>query len=107
VNILQSDKSPNASETVGDYIKRMRLIWKGKNPVVKLVTEIYKTGVKLTKQAMAEVENQIQRLTLYSMVLNLLTQTIISLNFLNLELLLNHCDQSIFTCQFPRSRDNE
>jgi putative transposase len=28
-----------------------------------LVTEVYKTGVKLTKQAMAEVENQIQRLT--------------------------------------------
>ena len=37
--------------------------WKGQNPVVTLVTEIYKTGVKLTKQAMAEVENQIQRLT--------------------------------------------
>jgi hypothetical protein len=35
----------------------------GQNPVVRLVTEIYKTGVKLTKQAMAEVENQIQRLT--------------------------------------------
>jgi hypothetical protein len=33
------------------------------NPMVRLVTEIYKTGVKLTKQAMAEVENQIQRLT--------------------------------------------
>ena len=37
--------------------------WKGHNPVVTLVTEIYKTGVKLTKQAMAEVESQIQRLT--------------------------------------------
>jgi hypothetical protein len=39
------------------------MTWNGKNPVVKLVTEIYKTGTKLTKQAMAEVENQIQRLT--------------------------------------------
>ena len=39
------------------------MTWKGQNPVVRLVTEIYKTGVKLTKQAMAEVENKIQRLT--------------------------------------------
>ena len=39
------------------------MTWKGKNPVVTLVTGIYKTGVKLTKQAMAEVETQIQRLT--------------------------------------------
>jgi hypothetical protein len=39
------------------------MTWKGQNPVVKLVTEIYQSGVKLTKQAMAEVENQIQRLT--------------------------------------------
>ena len=39
------------------------MTWKGHNPVVTLVTEIYKTGVKLTKQAMAEVESQIQRLT--------------------------------------------
>ena len=26
VNILQSSKSPNANETVGDYVKRMRLM---------------------------------------------------------------------------------
>jgi transcriptional regulator with XRE-family HTH domain len=26
VNILQSSKSPNASEPVGDYVKRMRLM---------------------------------------------------------------------------------
>jgi hypothetical protein len=39
------------------------MTWKGQNPVVTLVTKIYKTGVKLTKQAMAEVESQIQRLT--------------------------------------------
>lgn len=31
--------------------------------IVKLVTQPYPTGVKLTKQAMAVVENQIQRLT--------------------------------------------
>ena len=38
------------------------MTWKGVHPVVKLVTETYKTGVTLTKQAMAEVENQIQRM---------------------------------------------
>ena len=47
--------------TVLNFARTMT--WKGHNPIVKLVTEIYKTGVKLTKQAMAEVESQIQRLT--------------------------------------------
>ncbi|BAZ53234.1 transposase [Nostoc sp. NIES-4103] len=35
----------------------------GLHPVVKLVTGIYSTGVSLTKQAMQEIENQIQRLS--------------------------------------------
>lgn len=39
------------------------MTWKGQHPIVKLVTQTYPTGVKLTKPAMAEVENQIQRLT--------------------------------------------
>jgi hypothetical protein len=39
------------------------MTWKGQHPVVKLVTQTYQTGVKLTKPAMAEVEVQIQRLT--------------------------------------------
>lgn len=38
------------------------MTWKGKHPIIKLVTETYQTGVRLTSQAMAEVENQIQRL---------------------------------------------
>ena len=38
------------------------LTFKGKHPVVTLVDKIYQTGVKLTKQAMAELETQIQRL---------------------------------------------
>ncbi|WP_416212691.1 ISAzo13 family transposase [Nostoc sp. DedQUE04] len=38
------------------------LTFKGKNPVVTLVEQIYHTGVKLTQQAMAEVEKQIYRL---------------------------------------------
>lgn len=39
------------------------MTWKGLHPVVHLVTQTYQTGVKLTKQAMAQVENQIHRVT--------------------------------------------
>lgn len=39
------------------------MTWNGVHPIVNLVTQTYQTGVKLTKQAMAEVENQIHRLT--------------------------------------------
>jgi Rhodopirellula transposase DDE domain len=38
------------------------LTFKGQNPVVKLVTKVYSTGVKLTEEAMAELEKQIDRL---------------------------------------------
>jgi hypothetical protein len=38
------------------------LSFKGKHPVVTLVQQVYQTGVKLSKQAMAEVEKQVQRL---------------------------------------------
>jgi hypothetical protein len=38
------------------------LSFRGKNPVVTLVKEVYNTGVKLTQTAMAEVEKQINRL---------------------------------------------
>jgi Rhodopirellula transposase DDE domain len=38
------------------------MTWRGKCPVVALVTATYQTGVKLTKQAMQMVETQIQRL---------------------------------------------
>ena len=39
------------------------LTWKGRNPVVKLVTKTYENGVKLTKKEMNKIENLIQRLT--------------------------------------------
>ena len=39
------------------------MTWKGKNPVVKLVTQTYETGVKLSKQAMSKLEEKIQRLS--------------------------------------------
>jgi hypothetical protein len=38
------------------------LTFKGKNPQVTLIDRVYYTGVKLTTQAMAQVETQIQRL---------------------------------------------
>mgnify|MGYP001548355778 CR=1 FL=1 len=40
------------------------MTWKGKHPIVNLVTETYEKGVKLTKKAMAKIENQIERFTL-------------------------------------------
>jgi hypothetical protein len=39
------------------------MTWKGTPPVVELVTTIYQTGVKLTKDAMNRVEAQITRLS--------------------------------------------
>ena len=47
-------------ETVVAYARTMT--WKSKHPTVDLVTTVYKTGVKLTKEAMNQVEKQLQRL---------------------------------------------
>ncbi len=38
------------------------MTWKGKKPVVTLVTTTYQTGVKLTKEAMEALETHLQRL---------------------------------------------
>ncbi len=38
------------------------MTWKGKHPIVELVTTTYQTGVKLTKEAMETVETHLQRL---------------------------------------------
>jgi hypothetical protein len=38
------------------------MTWKGRHPVVDVVTSVYRTGVRLTKEAMAAVEAQIDRL---------------------------------------------
>jgi transposase len=38
------------------------MTWKGKEPVVTLVTTTYQTGVKLTKEAMEALETHLQRL---------------------------------------------
>ncbi len=38
------------------------MTWKGQHPVVELVTTTYQTGIKLSKEAMAAIEAQIERL---------------------------------------------
>ncbi len=50
----------DAVETILQYAGSMT--WKGNHPVVELVTTTYQSGVKLTKEAMAVVEAQIERL---------------------------------------------
>jgi len=47
-------------DTVIQYAKTM--VWKGSRPVVELVTTTYRTGVKLTKEAMDALETQFERL---------------------------------------------
>ena len=51
-------------ETALNFAKNMT--WKGKHPVVKLVTKTYETGVKLTKKVMSAIEKQVERLTDYT-----------------------------------------
>lgn len=38
------------------------MTWRGRHPVVSVVTTIYKTGVRLSQAAMADLETQIKRL---------------------------------------------
>lgn len=47
-------------EAVIQYAPSMT--WKGKYPVVELVTTTYQTGIKLTEQEMDALETQLQRL---------------------------------------------
>ena len=47
-------------ETVLKFAASMT--WKGQHPVVEVVTTCYETGVKLTKQAMQQVEAHLERL---------------------------------------------
>ncbi len=48
-------------ETALNFAQTMT--WKGKHPIVKLISETYEKGVKLTKKAMEKVEQKIERLT--------------------------------------------
>jgi len=48
------------AETTVKFAENMT--WKGKHPIVTLVTRVYETGVKLTKRAMAAHEKVINRM---------------------------------------------
>ena len=48
-------------EAVLAYTRTMT--WKGLHPMVELVTKTYHNGVKLTQQAMNQIEKQIERLS--------------------------------------------
>jgi hypothetical protein len=60
--ILENHWNGSLLETVDTAVQFAKtMTWKGKPPVVKVVTNTYQTGVKLTKRAMAEVESQLKR----------------------------------------------
>jgi transposase len=61
--ILEQHWNGSLLDSVDAVIKlASTMTWKGKPPVVALVTSIYQTGVKLTKEAMKAVETHLQRL---------------------------------------------
>jgi hypothetical protein len=55
-----NDALLDSVEAVIEYATSMT--WKGKHPVVELVTTTYQTGVKLTKEELDALETQLQRL---------------------------------------------
>lgn len=62
--ILENHWNGSILDEIDTVVKiAQTMTWKGQHPVVQLVTQTDQTGVKLTNQAMAEVETQIQRLT--------------------------------------------
>jgi hypothetical protein len=62
--ILETHWNGDVLDSVETVVKfAQTMTWKGKAPVVRLLTTIYHTGVRLTKQALAEVETHIQRLS--------------------------------------------
>jgi len=61
--VLENHWNGSLLDRVSTVIKfAQTMTWKGSSPKVELVTKTYKTGVKLTKTEMQEIESQIQRL---------------------------------------------
>lgn len=61
--ILEQHWNGSLLDSVDAVISYARtMTWKGKHPIVELVTSIYQTGIKLAKEAMDAVETQLQRL---------------------------------------------
>ncbi len=62
--ILETHWNGDVLDSVETVVKfAQTMTWKGKAPVVRLLTTVYHTGVRLSKQAMAEVETHIERLS--------------------------------------------
>ncbi len=62
--ILETHWNGDLLDTVETVVKfAQTMTWKGKHPVVRLITQMYPTGVRLTKQAMTQVETHLERLT--------------------------------------------
>jgi hypothetical protein len=61
--VLEQHWNGSLLDSVDAVIQFARtMTWKGKTPVVKLVTTAYRTGVKLTKEAMEVLETHLQRM---------------------------------------------
>jgi transposase len=61
--ILETHWNGDVLDTVETVVKfAQTMTWKGKHPAVRLMTTTYHTGVRLSKQAMAEVETHLKRL---------------------------------------------
>ncbi len=61
--VLETHWNGDVLDTVDTVVQfAQTMTWKGKHPVVSLMTNTYQTGVRLTKRAMVQVNMHIQRL---------------------------------------------
>ncbi len=61
--VLETHWNGDVLDTVDTVVQfAQTMTWKGKHPVVSLMTNTYQTGVRLTKRAMVQVSMHIQRL---------------------------------------------
>ena len=61
--VLERHGNGELLESIDTVLRLARsMTWKGRNPVVHLVTRSYETGIRLTDEAMLAVEAQVQRL---------------------------------------------
>jgi transposase len=61
--ILENHWNGTLLDSIDTMLKFARtMTWQGQHPVVELVSTVYETGIKLTQDAMQQVEAQLQRL---------------------------------------------
>jgi transposase len=61
--ILENHWNGTVLDSIDTMLKFARtMTWQGQHPVVELVSTVYETGIKLTQDAMQQVEAQLQRL---------------------------------------------